>query len=66
MGFRIRNENTLRLTAHARRGASPVDLRRSIDSAVAEWDGVLGTTTPIVIQIVSGLRTKFAGTNRVA
>ncbi|RUR03074.1 hypothetical protein [Labedella endophytica] len=65
-GFRVKNENTLRLTAHARRGASPVELRRSIDAAVAEWDAVLGTSTPIVIQIVSGLRTKFAGTNRVA
>lgn len=66
VGFRIKKQNTLRLTAHARRGVSPVELRRTIDAAVAEWDGVLGTSTPIVIQIVSGLRTRLAGTNRVA
>lgn len=65
-GFRVKKENTLRLTAHSRRGASPVELRRAIDSAVAEWDAALGTTTPVVVQIVSGLRTKFATTNRVA
>lgn len=64
-GFRVKNENTLRLTAYARRGASPVDIRRTIDAAVSEWDTAFGSTTPIVIQIVSGLRTKFAGTNRV-
>lgn len=65
-GFRVKKENTLRLTAYSRRGASPVELRRSIDAAVAEWDAALGASTPIVIQIVSGLRTKLAGTNRVA
>lgn len=65
-GFRIKNENTLRLTAHSRRGASPVELRRAIDAAVAEWDAALGTSTPIVVQIVSGLRTKLSSTNRVA
>ena len=64
-GFRIRKQSTLRLTAHARRGASPVQLRRDIEAAIHEWDGVLGTSTPVVIQIVSGLRTRFAGTNRV-
>lgn len=66
VGFRIKKQNTLRLTAHARRGASPVELRRSIDSVIAEWDDVLGASTPIVIQIVSGLRTRLANTNRVA
>jgi hypothetical protein len=64
--FRVKRENALRLTAHARRGASPVELRRAIDSVVAEWDGVLGAETPIVIRIVSGIRTSLAGTNRVA
>lgn len=65
-GFRIRRQNTLRLTAHSRRGASPAQLRREIDAAVTEWDAVLGTSTPVVILIVSGLRTRLASTNRVA
>ncbi|RFA10481.1 hypothetical protein B7R54_15680 [Subtercola boreus] len=67
VAFRVRRENVLRITAHARKGASPVRIRTLIDSAVTEWDDVLGQTTPVVIQIVSGLRTTMAGnTTRVA
>ncbi|WP_285042889.1 hypothetical protein [Plantibacter sp. LMC-P-059a] len=64
-GFRIRKQSTLRLTAHARRGASPMELRRDIEAAIHEWDAALGTSTPVVVQIVSGLRTRLASTNRV-
>jgi hypothetical protein len=64
-GFRIRKQTALRLTAHARRGASPMELRRDIEAAIHEWDGALGTSTPVVVQIVSGLRTRLASTNRV-
>ncbi|MGK9148494.1 hypothetical protein KXS11_12780 [Plantibacter flavus] len=64
-GFRIRGQRTLRLTVHARRGSSPVRIRRAVDAVVTEWDGVLGAETPVVVQIVSGLRTRFASTNRV-
>lgn len=64
-GFRIRKQTALRLTAHARRGASPMELRRDIEAAIHEWDAALGTSTPVVVQIVSGLRTRLASTNRV-
>ncbi|RFA15701.1 hypothetical protein B7R21_03010, partial [Subtercola boreus] len=61
------HENVLRITAHARRGASPVRIRTVIDNAVTEWDDVLGHSVPVVIQIVSGLRTTIAhSTTRVA
>ncbi|MBF4570526.1 hypothetical protein ITJ57_17300 [Plantibacter sp. VKM Ac-2880] len=64
-GFRIRKQTALRLTVHARRGASPMELRRDIEAAIHEWDAALGTSTPVVVQIVSGLRTRLASTNRV-
>ncbi|RFA07151.1 hypothetical protein B7R21_16580, partial [Subtercola boreus] len=48
VAFRIRHENVLRITAHARRGASPVRIRTVIDNAVTEWDDVLGHSVPVV------------------
>ncbi|MCS5715680.1 hypothetical protein NVV95_14105 [Herbiconiux sp. CPCC 205716] len=64
--FRVRRQNVLRVTAHTRRGASPVAVRSEIDRAVAHWDAVLGRETPVVIQIVAGLRTRVAKAARVA
>lgn len=64
--FRIRRENVLRITAHTRRGASPLRVRSVIDETVSEWDAVLGQTTPVVIQIVSGIRSAMSSTTRVA
>ncbi|RFA08189.1 hypothetical protein B7R54_02360 [Subtercola boreus] len=67
VAFEVRKQNVLRITAHARKGASPVRIRTVIDSAVTEWDDVLGQTTPVVIQIVSGLRASVASSStRVA
>jgi hypothetical protein len=66
VAFRVRRQNVLRITAQARRGASPVTIRRTIDRAVADWDAVLGTEVPVVIQIVGGLRTQLTSTTRVA
>ncbi|PPF76791.1 hypothetical protein C5B96_16320 [Subtercola sp. Z020] len=66
VAFRVRRENVLRITAHTRRGASPMRVRSVIDEAVSEWDAVLGQTTPVVIQIVSGIRSAMSSTTRVA
>jgi hypothetical protein len=63
--FEVKKQNVLRITAQTIRGTSPVDVRRSIDRAVADWDAVLGTTTPVVIQITGGLRSQLSGTSRV-
>jgi hypothetical protein len=63
--FEVKKENVLRITAQPVRGTSPVEVRRAIDRAVLEWDALLGTTTPVVIQIVSGLRSQMQGTSRV-
>lgn len=63
--FRVKGENVLRVTADARKGASPVEIRRSIDQAVARWDELLGTETPVVIQINGGLRTQMASATRL-
>ncbi|MWV58738.1 hypothetical protein [Rathayibacter sp. VKM Ac-2754] len=64
--FEIRRQNVLRVTAHTRRGVSPVQVRRSIDTAVRRWDALLGEETPVVIQIVGGLRTRVSGAARVS
>lgn len=63
--FEIRRQNVLRVTAHTRRGVSPVQTRRSIDAAVRRWDALLGEETPVVIQIVGGLRTRMSSASRV-
>jgi hypothetical protein len=63
--FRVKGENVLRITANARKGASPVEIRRSIDQAVSRWDALLGAETPVVIQINGGLRTQMASATRL-
>ncbi|GAA4666396.1 hypothetical protein [Frondihabitans cladoniiphilus] len=64
--FEVKKQNVLRITVQTRRGMSPVDVRRVVDRAVSEWDTLLGTQTPVVVQIVSGIRTQVSGTARVA
>ncbi|KQQ05999.1 MULTISPECIES: hypothetical protein [unclassified Rathayibacter] len=64
--FEIRQQNVLRVTAHTRRGVSPVQVRRSIDTAVRRWDALLGEETPVVIQIVGGLRSRASSPARVS
>lgn len=66
VAFRIKKENVLRITAETRRGASPIEVRKTIDQAVAEWDSLLGSTTPVVIQLVAGIRSRTGSTTRVA
>lgn len=63
--FEIRRQNVLRVTAHTRRGVSPVQTRRAVDTAVRRWDALLGEETPVVVQIVSGLRDRLSGAARV-
>jgi hypothetical protein len=64
--FEVRRRTVLRITAVARRGVSPVQVRRSIDDAVARWDQVLGTEVPVVIQITGGLRSSASSGTRLA
>ncbi|MBF4575341.1 hypothetical protein [Frondihabitans sp. VKM Ac-2883] len=63
--FEVKKQSVLRVTVQTRRGVSPVDIRATVDKAVAEWDALLGTQTPIVVQIVGGLRAQMSGTARV-
>lgn len=63
--FEVRRRNVLRVTAHTRRGVSPMRTRRAIDTAVRDWDALLGEETPVVIQIVSGLRDRMSSPARV-
>lgn len=63
--FRVRRQNVLRITANARRGASPVELRRTIDRVVEQWDSLLGEPVPVVIQIVGGVRSRLSAETRL-
>ncbi|KQQ28427.1 hypothetical protein [Frondihabitans sp. Leaf304] len=63
--FEVKKQSVLRVTVQTRRGVSPVDIGATVDKAVAEWDALLGTQTPIVVQIVGGLRAQMSGTARV-
>jgi len=63
--FDIRHRRVLRITAHTRRGVSPMQTRRTVDTAVRRWDAVLGEETPVVVQIVSGLRSRMSSASRV-
>jgi hypothetical protein len=64
--FEVKRETVLRITAVARRGVSPVVVRRSVDDAVARWDRVLGTEVPVVVQITGGLRSSMSSETRLA
>jgi hypothetical protein len=64
--FEVRRGTVLRITAVARRGVSPMQVRRTIDAAVARWDAVLGTEVPVVIQIIGGLRSSMSSGTRLA
>lgn len=63
--FEVKKQNVLRITAQTLRGVSPFEVRKSIDRAVSEWDELLGHETPVVIQIVGGLRSQLSGASRV-
>jgi hypothetical protein len=65
--FSVKGETVLRITVHSRRGASPVDIRRSVDESVRTWDSMLGASTPVFVQIVSGIRSQMSSSSaRVA
>lgn len=64
--FEVGHVTTLRVTAVARRGVSPVAIRRTVDEAVSRLDAVLGTEVPVVIQITGGLRSSMSSETRLA
>ncbi|MFP7760826.1 hypothetical protein [Marisediminicola sp. LYQ134] len=64
--FDVRGTTVLRISSDARRGVSPVDIRRSVDDTVKKWDELLGTQIPVVIEINGGLRTRLASPTRLA
>lgn len=64
--FEVARGTTLRVTAVARRGVSPVAVRRTVDEAVTRLDAVLGTEVPVVIQITGGLRSSMTSETRLA
>ena len=66
VAFDVHGTSVLRVTADARRGVSPTDVRRRVEEVVARWDEALGQQTPVVVQINGGLRTSMASSTRLA
>ncbi len=44
---------------------NPVELRRTIDRVVEQWDALLGASVPVVIQIVGGVRSSLSAGTRL-
>lgn len=63
--FEVRGSTVLRVTANARRGASPMDIRTAVDDVVRRWDALLGAEIPVVVQINGGLRTQMVAATRL-
>jgi len=66
VAYDVRGTTVLRVKADARRGASPTDVRRTVESVVERWDAALGQQTPVVVEIAGGLRTSMASPTRLA
>ncbi|WP_213816958.1 hypothetical protein [Glaciihabitans sp. dw_435] len=64
--YRVQGVNVLKVSVSARRGASPRDIRSTIDAVVAHWDALLGRELPVLITINSGWATRFAKETRTA
>lgn len=66
VAFDVKGTTVLRVKADARRGASPADVRRTVEAVVERWDEALGQQTPVVVEIAGGLRTSMASSTRLA
>jgi hypothetical protein len=63
-GFRVRGSSVLSLRVTARRGADLASVIRAVDAAVGELDGVLEQRFPVLLQVVSGVRSTMAAAQR--
>ncbi|GAB2984183.1 hypothetical protein [Frigoribacterium salinisoli] len=66
VAYDVQGTTVLRVKADARRGSSPTDVRRTVESVVERWDEALGQQTPVVVEIAGGLRTSMASSTRLA
>jgi hypothetical protein len=64
--WKVRGTSVLSITTNVRRGVSPLEIRRFVDSIIADWDAALGRELPVVIQINAGLVTRIAKSSRFA
>lgn len=55
----------LRIKIQPRPGADPARIVADVDAIVGRLEHVLGTSGPVVLQLVTGARAKFARTERV-
>lgn len=56
----------LRLTLHARRGASPREVADLVDELIAAIEALLGHHTTVLVRIAGGTRTRLAGAHRTS
>lgn len=63
--FDVRGTPTLNVSVTARRGVSPKQISRTVETAVHALDSVLGREIPVVVQIGGGFRARTSAATRL-
>lgn len=63
--YSVRGRTALKIAVTCRRGASPQQIRRSIDDLLVAFDDLLGLETPAFVQIGGGVRARLSSRTRV-
>jgi hypothetical protein len=64
--YKVRGASVLKVTVTCRRGVSPIDVTRIVESRIAALEQLLGTDVPALIQISGGFRTRVTKSTRLA
>ncbi|MET3176566.1 UNVERIFIED_ORG: hypothetical protein ABIB52_004441 [Arthrobacter sp. UYCu721] len=63
--WNVKGTGGLKIAIQAGKGSSPRDITDTAEEAVRGLEQVLGRSIPVLIRISTGLRNRFAGTQRV-
>lgn len=63
--YSVRGTTVLKIAVTCRRGASPLQIRRSIDDLLGAFDELLGYEMPAFVQIGGGVRARLSSRTRV-
>ncbi|MET3922465.1 hypothetical protein [Arthrobacter sp. UYEF20] len=63
--WNIKGTGGLKIAIQAAKGSSPRDITDTAEEAIQGLEQVLGRSIPVLIRISTGLRNRFAGTQRV-
>lgn len=63
--WKVKDTHGLKIAVQARKGSSPREITDATEETIRGLDELLGTQIPVLVRINSGLRSRFAGTERV-